>query len=161
MPLRDDQTLFEFLTLEGFQAGLSWLTILKKRENFRQALDGFDYHIMADYDEKKIKALLNDAGIIRNRLKINAAIHNAQRIVEIQVEFGSFKNWLDRQGQMEKDEWVKLFKKTFKFTGGEITNEFLMSSGYLPGAHQPDCSIYAEIIAKNPTWYVNSSPRHF
>lgn len=151
-PIADDNKLFGRLLLEINQAGLSWSLMLKKQENFRKAFANFDVGKVARFTEDDRQRLLNNAGIIRNRLKINAAIYNAQRIVEFQAEFGSFKNWLDRQEQMEKDEWVKLFKKTFKFTGGEITNEFLMSSGYLPGAHQPDCPIYAEIIARKPPW---------
>ena len=151
-PIDDDNELFGRFLLEINQAGLSWSLMLKKQENFRKAFANFDVGKVARFSDDDRQRLLNDAGIIRNRLKINAAIHNAQRIVEIQSEFGSFKIWLDRQGQMEKDEWVKLFKKTFKFTGGEITNEFLMSSGYLPGAHQPDCPIFLEIIALNPPW---------
>jgi len=151
-PIEDDNELFGRFLLEINQAGLSWSLMLKKQDNFRKAFAGFDVGKVARFTDNDRQRLLNDAGIIRNRLKINAAIYNAQRIVEIQTEFGSFKNWLDEQGQMEKAEWVKLFKKTFKFTGGEITNEFLMSTGYLPGAHQPDCPIYAEIIARNPPW---------
>jgi DNA-3-methyladenine glycosylase I len=86
-----------------------------------------------------------DAGIIRNRLKINAAIVNAQRLLVIQQEFGSFKQWLDSQGTLTKEQWTKLFKKTFLFTGGEIVNEFLMSTAYLSGAHEESCPIYATI----------------
>jgi len=95
---------------------------------------------------------LSDAGIIRNKLKVNAAIHNANVILGLQAEFGSFKAWLDHKHPLTKDEWVKLFKKTFKFTGGEITNEFLMSSGYLPGAHDPECPVYAKVLAAEPKW---------
>ncbi|MBI3162916.1 MAG: DNA-3-methyladenine glycosylase I, partial [Chloroflexi bacterium] len=106
------------------------------------------------YAEKDRIRLLADAGIIRNRLKVNAAIVNAQRILELKKEFGSFKNWLDANAKrlLTKDDWTKLFKKTFVFTGGEIVNEFLMSTGYLPGAHQPDCPIYKKVAAKKPMW---------
>jgi DNA-3-methyladenine glycosylase I len=86
--------------------------------------------------------LLNDAGIIRNRLKIHAAIENAKTILQLQKEHGSFKNWLDRHHPKNREEWTKLFKKTFRFTGGEIVNEFLMSTGYLPGAHDQDCPVF-------------------
>jgi len=151
-PLADDNELFGRFILEINQAGLSWSLMLKKQDNFRKAFANFDVGKVARFSEADRQRLLNDAGIIRNRLKINAVIFNAQRIVDIQAEFGSFKAWLDAQGQLKKDEWVKLFKKTFKFTGGEITNEFLMSTGYLPGAHQPDCPTYTEIIAHNPPW---------
>ena len=96
--------------------------------------------------------LLEDAGIIRNRLKINAAITNAQVILNLQAQHGSFKNWLDLHQSYTKAEWVKLFKKTFKFTGGEIVNEFLMSIGYLPGAHSPDCKVYKQVLKTKPVW---------
>ena len=151
-PITDDNELFGRFLLEINQAGLSWSLMLKKQDNFRKAFANFDVGKVARFTEDDRQRLLNDAGIIRNRLKINAAIYNAQRIVEIQAEFGSFKNWLDLPGHMEKTDWVKLFKKTFKFTGGEITNEFLMSTGYRPGAHQPDCPIYSKIVSQNPSW---------
>ena len=93
-PVHDDKVLFEFLVLESFQAGLSWLTILKKRENFRKAFANFDVKKVAKYDEKKYEALMQDAGIIRNQLKIRAAINNAQRFIEIQKEFGSFDKYV-------------------------------------------------------------------
>lgn len=107
---------------------------------------------MAAYDEAKFTSLMNDAGIIRNRLKIAAAIHNAQVILQLQKEFGSFKDWLDENHPKTKEEWVKLFKKTFRFTGGEIVNEFLMSIGYLPGAHQQHCPIYKKVLKQKPRW---------
>jgi DNA-3-methyladenine glycosylase I len=152
-PLNDDNELFGRLLLEINQAGLSWSLILKKQENFRRAYADFDIKTVAHFGEDDRQRLLNDAGIIRNRLKVNAAIHNARRILELQGEFGSFKQWLDWQEQLEKDAWVKLFKKTFRFTGGEITGEFLMSTGYLPGAHEESCPIYKKILATRPAWY--------
>src|SRR4030095_1687908 len=109
-PLESDNELFARLVLEINQAGLSWTTILNKKENFFKAYDNFDINKVAQYKEKKIEKLLNDAGIIRNRLKINAAIENAKKIMELQKEFGSFKNWLDKHHPLSKDEWVKLFK---------------------------------------------------
>ena len=96
--------------------------------------------------------LLADAGIIRNRLKVHAAIENAKTILQIQKEYGSFGKWLEANHPKTKEEWVKLFKKTFKFTGGEIVNEFLMSIGYLPGAHSKDCVIAAKILKSKPMW---------
>lgn len=140
-PLRDDAGLFERLVLEINQAGLSWLTILKKREAFRLAYSGFDPHIVARYDDAERARLLADAGIIRNRLKVDAAIHNARRIVELIATHGSFAAWLDAQGELSKDAWVKLMKQEFNFMGGEIVGEFLMSIGRLPGAHSPDCPV--------------------
>lgn len=87
-----------------------------------------------------------------NRLKVDAAIHNARRIMELQAGFGSFAAWLAHHHPLSKQEWVKLFKKTFRFTGGEITGEFLMSIGYLPGAHQKACPVYDKVVASNPPW---------
>lgn len=151
-PIHDDNELFGRLILEINQAGLSWNTILNKQENFRKAYSNFDIQTVANYDEKERERLLNDAGIIRNKLKVNAAIHNARVIVSLQEEYGSFEKWLDHHHPKTKEEWVKLFKKTFKFTGGEITNEFLMSSSYLKGAHDESCHIYKEILKHNPKW---------
>jgi DNA-3-methyladenine glycosylase I len=143
--IEDDNELFCRLVLEINQAGLSWTTILHKEQNFRKAYHNFEIKKVAAYKEKDIERLLADTGIIRNKLKINAAIYNANIILQLQKQHGSFKNWLDAQTIKEKDAWVKLFKQTFKFTGGEITNEFLMSTGYLPGAHDDNCEIYKRI----------------
>src|SRR5215217_1073996 len=153
-PLRDDNLLFERLILEINQAGLSWITILKKAQNFRKAYDDFKIEKIANYDEKEIARLLADAGIIRNRLKVNAAIVNAQRVLELLKEHGSFKGWLDSNRSLSKEEWIKLFKKTFVFTGGEIVNEFLMSTGYLAGAHDEECPVYKKVIKAKPMWKV-------
>jgi DNA-3-methyladenine glycosylase I len=132
-PLRQDDALFERLVLEINQAGLSWITILKKAENFNRAYDRFDVDRVAGYDEPDRARLLADAGLIRNRLKIDAAIENARRIQRLRADFGSFAGWLDSHHPLARDEWTRLFKKTFVFTGGEIVNEFLTSAGYLPG----------------------------
>lgn len=139
--LSSDSELFERLILEINQAGLSWDTILKKQANFRQAYDQFDIATVANYTDTDIQRLLNDAGIIRNRLKVQAAIYNAQQILELQKEYGSLKAWLDQHQGLEWPQWVKVFKKVFKFTGPEITKEFLLSTGYLPGAHDSGCPI--------------------
>jgi DNA-3-methyladenine glycosylase I len=125
-PIESDNELFGRLVLEINQAGLNWSTILKKQENFRIAYQQFDIQKVASYTEKERERLLNDSGIIRNKLKVNATIYNAGQIIKLQQEYGSFKNWLEINCPMELDDWVKLFKKIFKFTGGEITNEFLM-----------------------------------
>ncbi|MCZ2121396.1 MAG: DNA-3-methyladenine glycosylase I [Anaerolineales bacterium] len=151
-PLDDDNELFERLILEINQAGLSWILILKRAKNFRKAFDKFNLKKVAAYTDQDRERLLNDAGIIRNRLKINAAIVNAQRILELKKEHGSFKNWLDKNHPLPKEEWVKLFKKNFVFTGGEIVNEFLMSTGYLSGAHTADCPIYRQVVKARPAW---------
>ena len=144
-PINDDNELFERLILEINQAGLSWDTILKKQQNFKKAYHQFNIKKVAAYNEKDIERLLNDAGIIRNKLKVHAAIHNANVILELQKEFGSFKKWIEYHHPKTKEEWVKVFKKTFKFTGGEIVNEFLMSIGILPGAHVESCEIYHKL----------------
>ncbi|MEP6589909.1 MAG: DNA-3-methyladenine glycosylase I [Gemmatimonadota bacterium] len=146
-PLRSDSGLFERLVLEINQAGLSWLTILKKRDAFRVAYDGFDPHRVARYGEAERARLMTDAGIIRNRLKIDAAIHNAGRLVELIASHRSFAAWLDAQGELTKEQWVKRMKREFKFMGGEIVGEFLMSIGRLPGAHSADCPVYAIIAS--------------
>ena len=151
-PIHDDNELFARLVLEINQAGLSWTTILNKKENFYKAFDNFQIDKVARYKDKKVDQLLQDAGIIRNRLKIAATIENAKRILTLQKEFGSFKNWLDQHHPKSKEEWVTLFKQNFRFTGGEIVNEFLVSSGYLPGAHIPTCPIYKKVMKKKPAW---------
>lgn len=151
-PIEDDNQLFERLVLEINQAGLSWLTILKKKEAFSKAFDNFDLTKVASYGDVERERLLNDAGIIRNRLKVDAAIANARTILELQNEYGSFYKWLCHHHPMEKSDWVKLFKKTFRFTGGEITGEFLMSIGFLPGAHVESCPVFKEILAHKPAW---------
>ncbi len=144
-PIDSDDELFERLVLEINQAGLSWTTILKKQVNFKKAFDNFSIAKVAAYTEADRTRLLSDAGIIRNRLKVEAAIYNANVILTIKKEFGSFKKWLDLHASSSKDEWVRRFKKTFHFTGGEIVNEFLMSTGYLPGAHASSCPIYSTL----------------
>lgn len=151
-PIHDDNELFGRLIMEINQAGLSWETILKKETSFRKAYDNFNIKKIASYTEKDRERLLNDAGIIRNRLKINAVIENANTILALQQEFGSFEKWLEHHHPKTKDEWVKLFKKTFRFTGGEIVNEFLMSIGCLPGAHSENCPVYEEILKQKPMW---------
>lgn len=156
-PIADDNELFGRLVLEINQAGLSWDTILKKQDNFRQAYANFEIGKVAAFDENDRNNLLSDAGIIRNKLKVNAAIHNAQKILELQKEHESFKAWLDKNHPLQREEWVKLFKKTFKFTGGEITNEFLMSTGYLPGTHDSDCPVFKEIKELHPKWMEEES----
>lgn len=151
-PRQDEAVLFELLSLEIFQAGLSWELILKKRATTFKAFDGFDVDTVAAYGEKDIARLLGDAGIIRNKLKINSIIENGKRIQAMRESHDGFANFIEAHHPMAKPGWVKLFKKTFKFTGGEIVNEFLMSLGYLPGAHRVDCPAYARIAARKPPW---------
>ena len=151
-PIDDDDRLFERLVLEINQAGLSWLTILKKREAFRKAYLDFDIDRVSRMTSRQRQRLLGDAGIIRNRLKIDAAIENARRIIALRKSHGSFAAWLDAHHPLSAAEWVKLFKKTFVFTGGEITGSFLISIGYLPGAHDESCPVVAEIAKLGPAW---------
>lgn len=164
VPVHDDRLLFEFLILEGHQAGLSWLTILKKRENYSTAFDNFDPMKIANYDQKKIDELLNNEGIIRNRLKINAAIQNAQSFLEVQKEFGSFDRyiWSFVDGQPIVNQWKilkeipaktalsdkmskDLFKRGFKFVGSTICYAFMQAVGMI-NDHTIDCFRYKKII---------------
>lgn len=157
--IEDDNELFCRLVMEINQAGLSWHTILVKEKNFRKAYNNFDIKKVAKYGEKDFARLMTDAEIIRNRLKINAAIYNAQQLVMIQKEFGSFRNWLDTEDKKLKVEsgrnadikalWLKLFKKNFKFVGGEIVGEFLMSIDMLPGSHDKKCLMYNKLTGNN------------
>ncbi|SSY80032.1 DNA-3-methyladenine glycosylase I [Alysiella crassa] len=141
----DDNVLFERLILEINQAGLSWTIILRKRAAFRAAYAQFDVAKVAAFDEHDVARLLADTGIVRNRLKIQAAIFNAKQIMRLQQEYGSLKAWLDTHHPRDKAAWVKLFKQQFKFVGGEIVGEFLMSLGYLQGAHEASCPIYTKL----------------
>jgi len=151
-PIEDESGLFERLILEINQAGLSWLTILKKREGFREVYDRFDVDRFASYEDEDRERLLADARSIRNRLKVEAAIHNAQAVVAMRESHGGFADWLRAHHPRSRPEWVRLFKKTFRFTGGEITGEFLMSIGYLPGAHVPGCPVGEAIARIPPPW---------
>ncbi len=163
VPVRDDALLFEFLTLETFQAGLSWMTILRKRENFRKAFDGFDYQRIAKYSEKKIQALLQDAGIIRNRLKIRATVSNAQAFIQIQEEFGSFSDyiWGFTDGQVIQNKWKQhedipastplsekiskdLKKRGFKFVGPTVIYAQMQATGMV-NDHEMGCFRYGEV----------------
>ena len=151
-PTDDDRVLFERLVLEINQAGLSWLLMLKKRAAFQRAYHGFDIDRVARYGEKDRARLLADAGIVRNRLKVNAAIDNARRLQAIRASHGSFAAWIAAHHPRAKEEWIKLFRKTFTFMGGEVVGEFLMSIGYLPGAHAEDCPVYRRILKLDPPW---------
>lgn len=151
-PVRDDDRLFERLVLEINQAGLSWLTILRKRDAFYEAFDAFAIARVARFDARRRAKLLGNEGIIRNRLKVDAAIENARRILALRRTHGSFADWLDAHHPRSKDEWVKLFRKTFVFTGGEITGSFLLSTGYLAGAHAETCPVFTRVMAAHPPW---------
>ena len=138
--------------LEINQAGLSWLTILKKRDAFRRPTAASIPRSWPRYGARDRRRLLADAGIIRNRLKVDAAIANAATILELRASHGSFAAWLDAHHPRSKAEWVKLFKQTFRFTGGEIVGEFLMSTAYLPGAHARSCPVFTRVASRRPAW---------
>lgn len=152
LAIDNDSELFGRLLLEINQAGLSWDTVLKKEINFRTAYSNFDIKSIANYTEKDIEQLLLDSGIIRNKLKINAAIVNASKVLEIQEIYGSFFEWIKIQKAEDIKDWVKVFKKEFKFVGGEIVNEFLMSIGRIEGSHNPSCYRYAEYLRLKKQW---------
>lgn len=147
-----DEELFERLVLELNQAGLSWLTVLKKRESFRKAFEGFDIGRVAAFTDADEQRLAADAGIIRNRRKIAAAVENARRLERMRQSGVSFADWIEDHHPQDAAGWVALFRKTFVFTGGEITTSFLMSIGYLPGAHDPDCPVFRAIAMLGPHW---------
>jgi DNA-3-methyladenine glycosylase I len=151
-PASDEKVLFERLILEINQAGLSWLTILKKRAAFRAAYADFEVDRVAAFGPADIDRLLADSGIVRNRVKIEAATANARRIQALRQSHGSFARWLEAYHPRAPEEWTRLFRRTFRFTGGQIVNEFLMSIGYLPGAHAPDCPVFARILELSPPW---------
>jgi len=163
VPVYDDDTLFEFLILETFQAGLSWITILRKRENFRKALDGFDYKKIANYNQNKIDQLLMDAGIIRNKLKIKATITNAQSFIKIQQEFGRFSDyiWKFTNGKPIKNNFKSLTevpantplsdliskdlkKRGFKFVGTTVVYAHMQATGMV-NDHETSCFRYKEV----------------
>jgi DNA-3-methyladenine glycosylase I len=151
-PIHNDNELFGRLIMEINQAGLSWETILKKEMSFRQAYNQFNINKIAAYTDEDRARLLADAGIIRNRLKINAAIENAKVVLTLQEAHGSFEKWLASHHPQPLGEWLRLFKKTFLFTGGAIVNEFLTSIGVLPGAHAPECAVYKKVLRAKPMW---------
>lgn len=163
VPVKDDHSLFEFLILETFQAGLSWITILKKRENFRKAFDHFDYKKIAQYDQKKKDALLQDAGIIRNKLKVNATVTNAQAFMEVQKEFGSFSkyiwgfvdgkpiknkitNYKDAPANTALSDTLSkdLKKRGFKFVGSTVVYAHMQATGMV-NDHEVSCFRYNEV----------------
>jgi len=163
VPVHDDQKLFECLLLETFQAGLSWITVLRKRENFRKAFDHFDYHKIALYDEDKIQELLQDTGIVRNKLKVRATVSNAQAFLEVQEEFGSFYKyiWSFVDGKPIQNHWATtkelpatteisdilskdLKKRGFKFVGSTIVYAHMQATGMV-NDHTIDCFRYDEL----------------
>jgi DNA-3-methyladenine glycosylase I len=150
--MTDERALFERLSLEIMQAGLSWEIVLKKRAALVKAFEGFEPSRVAAYGEADIARLMADPSIIRNRRKIDAIIENARRLVALSAAHGSFAAWIAAQHPLSKADWVKAFKKAFVFMGGEVVGEFLMSIGYLPGAHRADCPVHARIAKHAPPW---------
>lgn len=151
-PVEDDDLLFERLVLEISQAGLSWETILKKREGYRRRFASFRIPVVAAFGAAEVGSILLDPSVVRNRKKVEAAVENARRLLELSARDGSFSAWLDRHGPLPLPDWVRLFRKTFVFTGPEVVREFLVSTGYLPGAHSPDCPVYGKVLALAPPW---------
>lgn len=151
-PLETDDELFGRLILEINQAGLSWITVLQKEAGFREAFDNYNIKKISNYDKTKIDQLLTNKNIIRNKTKIYSVLYNAKKVLQIQEEFGSFKSWLDTNHPKTLEEWVKLFKGKFKFVGKEIVKEFLLSTGYIEGAHSKDCHVYDKIAKCKPMW---------
>jgi len=151
-PTDEESALFERLMLEINQAGLSWATILKKRAGFRAAFPDFAVDRVAAFGPAEFERLLADPGIIRNRLKIEAATENARRLQALRQSHGSFALWLAAYHPRSPEEWTKLFRQTFRFTGGQIVGEFLISVGYLRGAHEADCPVFARILELAPPW---------
>lgn len=151
-PQTDEAVLFERLSLEVFQAGLSWLIVLKKRDGLRQAFDGFAVDRIAAYAAEDVTRLLGNPGIIRNRRKIDAIIENARRVTALRDTHGSFAAWIATHHPRPLEDWIKVFRATFVFMGREVVNEFLLSIGYLPGAHRDDCPTHAAITPHRPPW---------
>ena len=151
-PARDESVLFERLVLEIMQAGLSWETILKRREGMCAAFAEYDVDRVAGWGAPEAAGLLADPRIIRNRLKVAAILENARRIRAMRASHGGFAAWLDAHHPRARPDWVRLFRQTFLFTGGEIVGEFLMSLGYLPGAHAADCPVLRRVRAARPPW---------
>lgn len=152
LPLEDERALFELLSIEIFQAGLSWDLILRKRAAIVAAFGGFAVDAVAAYGEQDVARLLADPGIIRNRLKVASIISNADTVIALRESHGGFAAWIAAHHPQNRADWTKLFRRTFKFMGPEIVNEFLMCIGYLPGAHSRDCAAYQRIAEIGPPW---------
>ena len=156
-PLHDEARLLERLALEILQAGLNWELVLRKRPGIVDAFEGFDVDRVADFGEDRVEELLRDERIVRNRLKVRAIVHDANVVRGFRDSHDGFARWLAAHHPLDKPGWVRLFKQTFRFTGGEITGELLMSIGYLPGAHREDCPAFAEIADRDPPWMRGST----
>ena len=151
-PITGEAELFERLVMEIFQAGLSWLTILKKRDALKLCFENYNVTKIANFNDEDVKRFLANSLIIRNRKKIEATIFNANRLIEFRRNNDGFSNWLENHHPMDREEWIELFKLNFRFTGEKIVGEFLQSIGYLPGAHNIECPVYEKIELLNPPW---------
>ena len=151
-PVKSENELFGRLILEINQAGLSWDIILKKEKGIKDAYRGYSYFKIAEFNSDDIKRILNDNEVIRMKRKIEAIIYNAKKVVSISKKHKSFKSFLDMYHPLTLSEWIQVFKNEFKFVGKEICKEFLISTGYLKGAHEKSCPIYKKVIRENPMW---------
>ena len=154
-PAKNDKELFGRLVLEINQAGLSWDIILKKENTIKDAYVDYSFNEIARFDEYDIQRILNNKGAIRMRRKVEAIIYNAKKVISIIDKHNSFKNYLDKHHPLSLSAWLSLFKKEFKFVGNEICREFLISTGYLKGAHKKSCPIYKKVIKEKPMWSRN------
>ena len=141
---KNDNELFGRLLMEISQAGLSWDIVLNKYEGIKKAYSDFDIKKISQYSETDIASLMKNKDIIRHELKIRSAIFNANKILKIQEEFGTFRAWILENNQNSIENWTKLFKKNFKFVGKEIVKEFLISNGIIEGAHDKTCPLYTK-----------------
>lgn len=154
-PAKNDDELFGRLVLEINQAGLSWDIILKKEKAIKNAYKDYSFIKISEFNEFDIQRILNDSGAIKMRRKIEAIIYNAKKVVSITEKYKSFKNYLDKLYPLSLSEWLSLFKKEFKFIGKDICREFLVSTGYLKGAHEKSCPVYKKVIKQKPMWLYN------
>ena len=151
-PVATDPALLERLALEINQAGLSWLVVLKRRESLARAFAGYDLDRVAAFGAADVERLCADPGVIRHRRKIEAVVENARRMADLRDRHGSARAWFDHHHPLAADAWLKLLRRTFVFVGPEIANELLVGTGYLPGAHLPDCPAFARVLAADPPW---------
>jgi DNA-3-methyladenine glycosylase I len=151
-PVADEPRLLERLALEIFQAGLTWRLVLVRRPALNAAFGGFDVDRVAGFGDEDVARLLEQPGVIRNRRKILAVIENASRVRRLRATDGGFASWIERHHPRDESEWLALFRRTFCFVGPQIVREFLLSLGYLPGAHRPDCPAYARTLKAAPAW---------
>lgn len=151
-PVTADAGFLERLALEINQAGLSWLVVLRRRASLARAYAGYDLDRVAAFGPRDVERLLADPGVVRHRRKIEAVIENARRVAALRARHGSVRAWFDHHHPLALEGWVRLLRQTFVFVGPEIANELLVGTGYLPGAHLPDCPVWSRVIAADPPW---------